>query len=256
MEKIMEAPHIYLVEELELRVSIEAVEYKRRLDDFWQENTFDPHYFKRFMEGPLLSEFVQTIYKRTQHLNNNEINKYLTVSLSQFKTHYPALRFEAMKEQYYKDYWHPNVEPDHYSKMSEYETKYFTHVFKWYEKHFHLFREATEQALDDFKKGYLGSFADFAAQQHVQPKQKLKTNLTVKEIAYLFRALHDEGIIESRQKTDVFNFIAENFSSKQKEDISGNSIKNAFDTPDFNAVDFWQEKFTHFMQKAKKDKEK
>lgn len=88
------------------------------------------------------------------------------------------------------------------------------------------------------------------------PVKKLKTNLTVKEIAYLFRALHDEGIIESRQKTDLFNFIAENFSSKQKDEISANSIKNAFDTPDYNAVDFWQEKFTHFMQKAKKDKEK
>lgn len=88
------------------------------------------------------------------------------------------------------------------------------------------------------------------------PSKKLKTNLTVKELAYLFRALHDEKIIESRQKTDIFNFIADNFSSKQKDEISANSIKNAFDTPDYNAVDFWQEKFTHLMQKAKKDKEK
>lgn len=255
MEKIMEKPHIYLVEELELRVSIEAVEYHHKISELWQTYTFDPLYFKRFMEGPLLSEFVQTIYKRTQHLNNNEINKYLTVSLSQFKTHSPALRFEAMKEQFWKDYWGDN-EMGTFTDLGDYDKKYFTHVFKWYEKHFHLFREATEQALDDFKKGYLGSFADFAAQQHVQPKQKLKTNLTVKEIAYLFRALHDEGIIESRQKTDLFNFIAENFSSKQKDEISANSIKNAFDTPDYNAVDFWQEKFTHFMQKAKKDKEK
>ena len=255
MEKIMEAPHIYLVEELELRVSIEAVEYQRKLSEFWQDNTFDPQYFKRFMEGPLLNEFVQTIYKRTQHLNNNEINKYLTVSLSQFKTHNPQLRFEAMKEQFWNDYWGSN-DMGHYSRMNEYDAKYFTHVFKWYERHFHLFEEAAKQALEDFKKGYLGSFADFAAQSTMQPKQKLKTNLTVKEIAYLFRALHEEGIIESRQKTDMFNFIAENFSSKQKDEISANSIKNAFDTPDFNAVDFWQEKFTHFMQKAKKDKEK
>ena len=110
--------------------------------------------------------------------------------------------------------------------------------------------------MQDFKRGYLGSFADFSLQNNLQPNQKLKSTLTVKEIAYLFRALHDEGIIESRQKTDLFNFIAENFSSKQKDEISANSIKNAFDTPDYNAIDFWQEKFTHFMQKAKKDKEK
>lgn len=121
-------------------------------------------------------------------------------------------------------------------------------------------------SLDEIKKinnlkieylDQLGSLIDSFSFETAQPlKQKLKTNLTVKEIAYLFRALHDEGIIEARQKTDIFNFISESFSSKQKEDISANSIKNAFDTPDFNAVDFWQEKFTHFMQKAKKDKEK
>src|SRR5690606_40723235 len=77
---------------------------------------------------PLTPLFPYTTLFRS--LNNNEINKYLTVSLSQFKTHSPKLRFEAMKEQYYKDYWYPNVEPDHYSKMSEYENKYFGHVFK------------------------------------------------------------------------------------------------------------------------------
>lgn len=252
----MEAPDIFLVQELELRVSIEAVEYKRKFDDMFQEYQFDPEYFNRFMEGPLLSEFVQTIYKRTQHLNNNEINRYLTVSLSQFKTHNPKLRFEAMKEQYWKDYWFPNYEPTHYSTMSEYDSKYFGHVFKWYEKHFHLFQEATEQALQDFKKGYLGSFADFSIQAQQEPKMKLKTNLTVKELGCLFRALYDMGIIESKHKTDIATFIAESFSSKQKEDVSVNSIKNAFDMPDFNAADFWQEKFYVLGHHAKKLKEK
>ena len=252
----MEAPQVFLVEELELRVSIEAVEYKHKFDNFWQEHKFDPDYFNRFMEGPLLSEFVQTIYKRTQHLNNQEINKYLTVSLSQFKTHSPKLRFEAMKEQYWKDYWHPNVEPTHYSTMSEYDEKYFGHVFKWYEKHFHLFQEATEQALQDFKKGYLGTFASYSIQSQQEPKQKLKTTLTVKELAYLFKVLYYEGIIDGKHKTDIFNFIADSFSSKQKEDVSANSVKNAFDTPDYNAMDFWFEKFIRLRDRTKKDKEK
>lgn len=255
----MEAPEVYLVEELELRISIEAVEYKRKLDNFWEENKFDPDYFNRFMTGPLLSEFVQTIYKRTQHLNNNEISKYLSVSLSQFKTHNPKLRFEAMKEQFWIDTWYPNSDPSHYSRMCDYDSKYFGHVFKWYEKHFHLFQEATEQALEDFKKGYFGSFADFNRainQQEEKPKNKLKTNLNVKEIAYLFRVLFDEGIIDAKHKTDVFNFISESFSSKKADDVSPNSIKNAFDTPDYNAMDFWHTKFIHFAQKVKKDKEK
>lgn len=257
MEKIIEHEReVYLVEELELRLIIEADAYKRNCDDLWEQYKFDPEYFNRFIQGPLLNEYMQTIYTRSKPLNNNEINKWLTISLSQFKTHTPQFRKETMKELFWKQYWYPNIEPKPYTTMGEFYEKYFGHVFKWYEKHFHLFQEATEQALQDFKKGYLGSFADFSIQTQQEPKNKLKTNLTVKEIAYLFRALYDEGIIEAKHKTDIFNFIAESFSSKQKEDVSANSIKNAFDVPDFNAIDFWQGKFTHLMQRAKKDKEK
>ena len=254
MEKIMEKPRMFLVEDLENKILDAATEYYINFTNALAE--FDPQYFSRLLEGPQLHNFVQTTFEKTQHLNNQEINKYLTVSLNQFKTHQPKLRFEFLKKLFFQKYWIPNDMTEHYTRIPEHQSKYFEHVFYNYDKYFHLYHEAAEQILQDFKKGYLGSFADFAVQQNTQPQQKLKTNLTVKELAYLFRALHDEKIIESRQKTDLFNFIAESFSSKQKEDISANSIKNAFDTPDYNAVDFWQEKFTHFMQKAKKDKEK
>jgi predicted metal-dependent hydrolase len=141
--------------------------------------------------------------------------------------------------------------------MGEFYEKYFAHVFNWYKKHFHLFQEATEQAMEDFKKGYLGSFADFATHQTQETKRdKLKTNLTVPELAYLFNALYAEGIITSKHKSDIYKFIADNFSSKQQDDISVNSIKNHFENPDFNAVDSMHEKFTHIYQQAKKDKEK
>ncbi|HAZ04502.1 MAG: hypothetical protein A2W95_10560 [Bacteroidetes bacterium GWA2_40_14] len=72
----------------------------------------------------------------------------------------------------------------------------------------------------------------------------------------MFKALHTEGIFDSKHKTDIFKFIAENFSSKQQDDISVNSIKNHFDNPEFNAVESWHEKFIHLVQQAKKDKEK
>ena|SRR5690554_715102 len=121
---------------------------------------------------------------------------------------------------------------------------------------------------NDFKVFWLKQFIDnliiirnniksiLSLNENTLIKNKLKTNLTVKEIAYLFRALYEEGIIEAKHKTDICNFIAESFSSKQKEDVSANSLRNAFESPDFNAVDFWHEKFIHLMQRAKKDKEK
>lgn len=121
---------------------------------------------------------------------------------------------------------------------------------------------------DDFKVLWLKQFIEnliiirnniksiLSFNENLVIKNKLKTNLTVKEIAYLFRALYEEGIIDAKHKTDIFNFIAESFSSKQKEDVSANSIKNAFDVPDFNAMDFWFEKFIRLRDRTKKDKEK
>ena len=58
----MNAPQIFLVEELELRISIEAVEYKHKFDNFWEEHKFDPEYFNRFMEGPLLSCHLHLLF--------------------------------------------------------------------------------------------------------------------------------------------------------------------------------------------------
>lgn len=254
--EIVQEREVYLVEELELRLIIEADTYKRNCDDLYEQYKFDPEYFNRFISGPLLSEFIQSIYIRTKPLNNSEINKYLTISLSQFRTHKPELRTEAIKELFWKQYWYPNLEPSPYTTMGEFYEKYVAHVMKWYQQHFHLFQEATEQALQDFKKGYLGSFADFATHTQETKREKLKTTLSVAEIAYLFKALHSEGVFDSKHKTDIFKFIAENFSSKQQEDISVNSIKNHFDNPEFNAVDSWHEKFIHLVQQAKKDKEK
>ncbi|WP_156832009.1 hypothetical protein [Kaistella palustris] len=250
----MEKPRMFLVEDLEDKIIDAATKYYINFTNEVEE--FDPQYFAKLLEGPQLHDFVQTTFEKIQHLNNQEINKYLTVSLSQFKTHQPDRRYDFLKKLFFQKYWIPNDMEEHYIRMPEHQSKYFDHVFYYYDKYFHLYHEAADQVLQDFKKGYLGSFADFALPNTVQPKQKLKTNLSVKELAYLFRVLYDEEIIDSKHKTDIFNFIAENFSSKQKEDISANSIKNAFDTPDFNTVDFWQEKFTHFMQKARKDKEK
>ncbi len=180
---------VYLVEELELRLSIEAVNYHRYIDDFPPSHEFDPQHFNRFITGPLLSEFVQTIYERTKKLNNTEINRYLNISLSQFKTHKPELREQQMKEQYWKDYWHPNLEPNHYSTMSEWDSKYFAHVFKWYSLHFQLFEEATQKAVEEFKAGLLGTPAVNISAPEL-PKEKIKYdsfNIFIKHLEYNYQ---------------------------------------------------------------------
>tara|TARA_R110002096_G_scaffold282779_1_gene476730 strand:- start:6993 stop:9293 length:2301 start_codon:yes stop_codon:yes gene_type:complete len=145
---------VLLVEELEKRLAIEAVEYKKNCDDLWETYTFDPKYFDTYISGDLYNMFLKSIYEKVKPLNDFEINKYLTLSVNQFKTHTPEKRAEAFKRIYHDTYWHPNQME---YKANEYDNKYAMHVWKHYTNHFHLFKEATENVLQDFKKGLIGT---------------------------------------------------------------------------------------------------
>ncbi len=145
---------IFIVEELENRLAIEAVDYKRKVDELWETHKFDPTYFDSFISGPLLNEFSKSIYERIRPLNNQEINRYLSLSLQQFKTHTPPKRHKAFLLNYYNTYWFPNVME---YKENEYDAKYATHVWKHYNNHFHLFKEAFQKIYNDFKAGLSGA---------------------------------------------------------------------------------------------------
>ena len=145
---------IFIVEELENRLAIEAVEYKRQIDNLWETHKFDPTYFDSFISGPLLNEFSKSIYERIRPLNNQEINRYLSLSLQQFKTHTPPKRHKAFLLNYHNTYWFPNVME---YKGEDYADKYATHVWKHYTNNFHLFKEAFQKICDDFKAGLVGT---------------------------------------------------------------------------------------------------
>jgi hypothetical protein len=145
---------IFIVEELENRLAIEAVEYKRKIDNLWETHKFDPTYFDSFISGPLLNEFSKSIYERIRPLNNQEINRYLSLSLQQFKTHTPPKRHKAFLLNYHNTYWYPNVME---YKENEYDAKYATHVWKHYNNHFQTFRETIQKIYDDFRAGLVGT---------------------------------------------------------------------------------------------------
>ncbi len=85
---------------------------------------------------------------------------------------------------------------------------------------------------------------------------KFKSHLSVPQLAYLFRCLHaEQGILHEKTKAGLFRKIAAYFTSSRKDHISVDSIRNNFNIPEENAIEFWIEKFTHLMQTAKKDRE-
>ena len=206
-----ESTDVFIVEELEKRLAIEAVEYKRKLDDEWEKYTFDPMYFDNFISGNLYNEFLKSLYERIKPLNDFEVNKYLTLSVNQFKTHTPEKRAEAFKRLYYETYWFPNYME---YKEESYISKYAMHVWKHYKSHFNKYKEATENVLQDFKNGLIGS-----GKKEITEKPKSISKSKYNSFTYI------NNLTGQTQLTDLMNAL------KRK-----NFIDDSTDLKDFRKI--------------------
>jgi len=76
-------------------------------------------------------------------------------------------------------------------------------------------------------------------------KNKLKTNLSVPEIAYLFYSLIKlkPNLFDYKHETEIYRFISNNFTSKKSAEISEISLKKCFNSPEINEIEFWE---THY----------
>lgn len=256
--------NIYLVDWLEIESSKKAVNYFNSAEsDLDLNEGFNPYYLEEYMTSIMLGNFLEYIYKYISENNDIDIHKFFNISLNQFKHNKPNDRESAILKIYYKHlkntdetFVYANLTNEDLSNFNRYTTAYFTS--------FNAFKEATENTFNEFKSGVLKSSETLIKQEKIAAASsknnqtilnKIPTSLSVPELAYLFRALVDESIINPRQNTDLFKAITSIFESKQTDNISEKSIKNKFEAPEFNALDFWQGKFAHLMQSAKKSKD-
>ncbi|MBX9735107.1 MAG: hypothetical protein K2X37_13705 [Chitinophagaceae bacterium] len=90
----------------------------------------------------------------------------------------------------------------------------------------------------------------------IESHQKIKTNLTVAQLAMLFNLLQKSYLINQTFDIELMRLIAQNFSSKESENISLNSLRKLF-YPDqeadstLNNKAFWIDKFTKWIDKLK-----
>lgn len=85
---------------------------------------------------------------------------------------------------------------------------------------------------------------------------KIKTNLTVPQIACLFKYFSEENdILDMKNKTDLYRNIAACFTSKRKEEFAAGTVGKNFNQPDEQSLEYWKEKCTHFLQFIKKFRE-
>lgn len=85
---------------------------------------------------------------------------------------------------------------------------------------------------------------------------KLKTNLTVPQIAYLFKLLYElkPDIFDVKSKAELQRFISANFSTKgtTDQDISTEKLKQLFSDPDADAAVFWRKHFLTMLDESRK----
>jgi len=122
-----------------------------------------------------------------------------------------------------------------------------------------------EQIQNDFYNYFYGKIIneaiEFINEQFVttqkttnSEKLKLKTNLSVPQLALLFRELHKlkPNIFDIKTNTELYQFISDNFTTKQSSgNISTKSIKNKFEDPDQKTIDFWADKFRKMLSNVR-----
>ena len=87
---------------------------------------------------------------------------------------------------------------------------------------------------------------------------KLKTNLSVPELALLFKLLKDlkPNIFEVKSEAELHRFISANFETKRTgdKDISTQKLRSQFNQPESKAAEFWEEKLRLMLADVKKMK--
>ena len=86
--------------------------------------------------------------------------------------------------------------------------------------------------------------------------QRIKTNLSVPQVALLFKLLNDlkPEIFDIKAEAELHRFISANFITKKSGDdgISIDKLRQLFNQPDSKAAEFWFEKLSTMMAAAKK----
>jgi hypothetical protein len=91
--------------------------------------------------------------------------------------------------------------------------------------------------------------------EHLEIK-KIKTGLTVNQIAFILRIIIEEkGIVEEPSKIELCRKLTNMISSSQQEDLSAGSMNKKINIYNHKAADFCIEKLMHFLQIAKKIRE-
>lgn len=203
----------------------------------------------------LYKELESNLYEKLEKMSSFELNMYISNSFEQIKTHKPELRYSTLLQKFWEELFAP-YEPK--NEIDKFHIDFFKGYFVSYSKSFEKFSSLIIRVFNSYAKGLFNTTV-----QNTQPpvgifkeNPKLKTNLTVPQLAYLFRLLNDlnPNIFDIEDKTDLSDFIANNFITKATESkgISPQNIYNKFSNVEKVTAKFWAEKLQKMLQEARK----
>mgnify|MGYP000979592745 CR=1 FL=1 len=209
----------------------------------------------KYFATVLLKEAEDKLYDNISKFNSIELSRYINNSFNQIISYFPTFRYTTLQN----NFWLECFAPDEPNKViDDFHIRFFEGYYKAYEKSYVQFEKFITPIYDDYKKGLLNANSKNNITPLIIPDEnpKLKTNLSVPQLAYLFKLLNDlnPNIFELNAKTDLSDFIANNFVTKatEKNGISSKSVYNLFSNVDKDTANFWVDKLKKMLEQARK----
>ena len=116
--------------------------------------------------------------------------------------------------------------------------------------------EESKEILKTLSDNLKGQMRLFDSNFILSSSAKLKTTLTVPQLAFLFKALNKLEIFQYTHKNEIYNFLAKNIQTMKSSELSVNTIKNFFESSKEEVAEFWFEKFEFLTKWADLQKSK
>jgi hypothetical protein len=224
-------------------------------------NIFNKDNFRNRFHHNFLKKVKQNFHEKLLiSLEDKNFDAYKFFSKSKVKLYD---RFEdAYKNEIVRTI-HASVFPDDtfnaISKEQEEEYKYFINLISHYYDGYVLY---FYELYNDYKDGLI--ISNNKSKKETESSDikstRLKTNLTVPQLALLFKMLDilKPKIFENRTEAELHRFISANFESKNSGEngISTDKLRILFNQPDPKAIDFWEKNLHTLLNELKKFREK
>ena len=235
--------------------------YQYYMNKTVNENIFNKDDFRNRFHHNFLKKVKQNFHdKLLSSLENKNFDAYKFFSKSKVRLYD---RFEDI----YKNeiinkidkYIYPDKELIALFEDDIDDYKYFISLIsQYYDGYVFYFHEL----YDDYKEGRITSNnnPNYKNEQLYNKQIRLKTNLSVPQLALLFKMLDilKPKIFENRTEAELHRFISANFETKKsgEDGISTDKLRILFNQPESKSIDFWEQHLHTILDELKKIKEK